>query len=610
MRKHLRLLIAQCVVGTTVFTLASALANTFADFATLAGPIQALRLTRCPSFSSVRRRRVAPIQADSTISSLRNDHGSKSASQKMCGGLDDRVRLVKVDSLASSQFIVRRRRPIVIALEVLLCGSACGVAVLSAIHVFQGAPRAPVESATFLFVATALLLALARPSAAAAGYQGASSDTPWIWLGVSVLAAFCLYAPSLSLGFLSDDFVLLRLSREGAFVIRADWFFRPVPLLLWRAFQALRVPTPLFHSANVAFHGMNAFLVASVGVRLGMTRSAGVIAGALFLTFPAAPEAVAWLSGVHDVLLTSATLIAVLLAFGGSEGRNDVYVALAVLVALGCKETAVCLPLLMALAVWPVPVPRHHQPRAVFIAGLFVLAYVGVRLVYGLTAGYMQPLSRYLVKQLIVVSYGTLASPWRSNPVRTPMLEWASATLAVGLTCASALVAWQRRASSFERVVRLAPWVVIAVAPVFTYFTVSASLEGARYLYLPEAGWALLLASMFDDLIGRGRKPRVIVLAVALAMVGASVAAIERELAIWRRAAVVRDQVVGEARDALARERCSTARFVDAPDSVEGAYVFRNGLQDAVADVLTIMPVSNESCTLRWTGTRFVRLLR
>ncbi len=514
----------------------------------------------------------------------------------------------EADRFTSRQPIhVRPRRPIVILFEVLLCSSAFGVAALSAIHVFQGAPRTPVESVTFLFVVAALLLALARPSAAA-GHQGASSGVPGIWLGVSVFVAFCLYAPSLALGFLSDDFVLLRLSREGAFVMRADWFFRPVPLLLWGAFQTLRVPPPLFHGANVVFHGINAFLVALVGVRLGMTRSAGIVAGALFLTFPAAPEAVAWLSGMQDVLLTSATLAAVLLAYhANGQRRTYVYVALAVLVALGCKETAVCLPLLMALALWPLTARRHHQQRAVFIAGLLVLAYGGVRLVHGVAAGYMQPLSKYLVKQLIVVSYGTLASPWRSNPVRTPMLEWASATFVLGLTCASALFAWHRRAPSFERAVRLAPWAAVAVAPVFTYFTVSASLEWARYLYLPEAGWALLLASMLDDLVGRVHNPRAVMLAVAIAIVGASAPAVERELAIWRQVAVLRDQVVAEAQDAQTRERCTATRFVDAPDSVEGAYVFRNGLQDAVADVPTTMPVSKESCTLRWTGTRFTR---
>jgi len=101
--------------------------------------------------------------------------------------------------------------------------------------------RYDVESAALwfvLFAATSLFLNVARPDAHRV-------DTPrvpiWSWL-LWCAATFALFSPALTIGFLSDDFVLA--DRAGHFdfgFVNPD-FFRPVPLACgrWPCRQAFR----------------------------------------------------------------------------------------------------------------------------------------------------------------------------------------------------------------------------------------------------------------------------------------------------------------------------------------------------------------------------------
>src|SRR5207247_8735301 len=117
-------------------------------------------------------------------------------------------------------------------------------------------------------------------------------------------------------------------------------------------------------------------LVAVLGARLGLRRDVGLAAGALLVAFPAAPEAVAWCSGIQDVLLTTCALTAVVAAIAMRRGGYAV-AGLVILIALGVKETAICIPVLVALCL-PVgwnAVRRRLLPLAalVGIVGTYVV---------------------------------------------------------------------------------------------------------------------------------------------------------------------------------------------------------------------------------------------
>ncbi len=290
------------------------------------------------------------------------------------------------------------------------------------------------------------------------------------WTGVGMLGVSgVVYAPSLFIGFLSDDFVLVDLAIHGAFWdFPSPELFRPTPLLLWRGIFEVVGQSPLaLHLVNVVIHGLNASLVVAVASRLTNDGVLAFCVGLTFLTLPSNVEAVAWASGVQDVLMTFGCLIFVLCAMGRPSLWVGALAVVALVVGLLAKETAVVAPVLGLLVV-----DRIRTPRRMVLIG----TGAAVCLVYGLwrltavtlPSEYAVVPSQYFLKEFLVRPWGTLTVPWSGA-----MLE---AHPSVGVTSGVfvvALLSWatlgRRRVGSGWALSRLALWVTVSVKapPVF-----------------------------------------------------------------------------------------------------------------------------------------------
>jgi hypothetical protein len=83
---------------------------------------------------------------------------------------------------------------------------------------------------------------------------------------------------------------------------------------------------------------------------------------------------------------------------------------------------------------------------------------------------------------------------------------------------------------------------------------------------------------------------------------------VQVHLTSWREAALIREQVLAAAEDTLRNAQCSPVSYLGAPDSVRGAYVFRNGLSEAIALRTGAKPVQSSGlCTFMWNGSEFQR---
>ena len=156
--------------------------------------------------------------------------------------------------------------------------------------------------------------------------------------------------------------MLVEAARAGRFTVWSE-LFRPSIFVMWRALLAIAPETAVaLHAANVVLHGVNAFLVSRLAGAIGLSRGVALCAGALFLAYPAAVEAVAWPSGVQDVLMTTCVLIVLVVAIASrSQLARISWACAALLVALLTKETAIAAPALLARAR---PDPRDPQgPR-------------------------------------------------------------------------------------------------------------------------------------------------------------------------------------------------------------------------------------------------------
>ncbi len=339
--------------------------------------------------------------------------------------------------------------------------------------------RHHVESAAFLFATICAAVALsagrrvdAAPEVAShtarkVGVDRGTSDPgamPLWPLPVAAMAALLLYLPALSLGFLSDDFVLRERAWHGtAFTWAADRFWRPVPVVLFGA-----LGPRLLHVLNVLLHGLNAWLVGRLARQLGAGASTALVAAALFLSWPTGPEAVAWCSGVQDVLLTSLALAFV------SSWRASVpllprtaWACLVLVLAVLTKETAVALPLL-ACVVWLRLPPRRDDVVLGGVTAALVGGYCVLRLLaHPLPEGYERPLTRGVLKDLLAGSFGALAAPWHRDLGTTGAALGVAAALALPLVVALAAWQWQQNRRGFGSAVRMLAWVVLSVAPLF-----------------------------------------------------------------------------------------------------------------------------------------------
>lgn len=454
-----------------------------------------------------------------------------------------------------------------------------------------------------LVIVGALALAFRRGSEAAD--EPAAAPVPAWWLAVFLVAAPLLYHGAIGLGFLSDDYTLRQMAQSEDLGSNSGWFFRPVPLLLWRGLLALVESPVALHLLNLLLHGLNAYLVALLGYAMGMRREVAIGAAALFLTFPVLAEAVVWAAGVQDVLMTTMALGAVVLCAREAPGVGRIAVVCGLLViGFGSKETAVSIPVLIALC-WATPerVRRHWKMYAA-IAAVTVL-YLAVRLPMGVGGDYFGAPTRYFFKQMIAVAFGTLAAPWRA-PSST-YEQW-QAFIGVGLVVlllVHAFLTWRRADARLQRDLRLGVWVLASIAPVFTLFYVGPTLEGSRYLYLASCAWSLILADLIAAASERlSNRPLVFRTAVAVIAVVFAVS-VQREVAVWRQAAELRDRVLADAREAIDRAGCAQAGFTRVPDSVSGAYVFRNGFPEAIGGTYTDVNAAPADCRFAWVEGRF-----
>jgi hypothetical protein len=137
---------------------------------------------------------------------------------------------------------------------------------------------------------------------------------------------------------------------------------------------------------------------------------------------------------------------------------------------------------------------------------------------------------------------------------------------------------------------------------VLSFFIVSETLEGARFLYLATVGWAALLTAMAFA------TPRPLWRVVAVgAIATAGAFGVREHLKPWAQAAAVRDAVIEDLRSSRIVRDCDRVALLDVPDSVQGAYVFRNGMAEAAQamNVSITSPDAAGPCVFRWSGDHF-----
>jgi hypothetical protein len=437
---------------------------------------------------------------------------------------------------------------------------------------------------------------------------------PMRWLvaiTLGQLGAFLLYGRILNVGLLADDFVLLGRATTHTFWHPLDLFFRPLPLVVWAAVAATVRGSAVawaLHGINVGLHGLNATFVTALAHRLRLARTTAFGVGLGFLCFPAHVEAVAWPAGIQDVMMTTAVLCFLLLL----TSPRSTLAATGVLVALGCalltKETAVASVALGALLLLSQRPSRPVRAWPVWAASCATAAiYVGWRIwLVGQRMDNGLSTTRRGIKRFLTEPFGTLASPWNSSDLSPlPVLGLLSCLVVLALVV-TFVVSGARR-SGDRRVFILLPCVLAAVAPVGRYFFVSADLEGSRYLYLPCVFWVLFLGYLVEATKPSKSILRALWLGAAAAIIAAWTVGTIRHQTSWQLAGETRDRVLAAIRNTVSHASCPTVVVDSMPDNVDGAYVFRSGLPEAIdreglhTRLVPAAEAASDTCRVVWS---------
>lgn len=288
-------------------------------------------------------------------------------------------------------------------------------------------------------------------------------------------------APDLRALFLQDLF-----AGSG---LGASPFYRPLTVLSLAVDHALAGEAPwLYHLQSVAWHLLAvALLVTLARPRIGGPRA--VAAGAIFGLHPILSEAVVWISARNDVM-AGALVLGALLAF--DRGRVLAGALLGAAAAL-TKEAAVVLPLLLVLwrLAWGERATRAELGAALAASGLAL----GLRQVATLGPLEIPPVDPTLLPVLpgrvAATVLGWLVWPWPLTGTASFYLAPPSlAAWAVALVALAGLLAAARARPGG---LALLLFGACAWAP-SVLAMLSAHTVGERYLYLPLAGIAVLVA--------------------------------------------------------------------------------------------------------------------
>ena len=405
---------------------------------------------------------------------------------------------------------------------------------------------------------TSLTPAQPSPRGSKAPSAHVAHRPPVLYLGLAALALSALvllaYANSLGNGFVWDDHEQILLnpalkpSTPWATLFTSDVRFahpaapgnpylqnsdyRPLQMLTYRLLYTLfAADSTAFHVSSLLFAG--AATLAAFAVFFLLTRRVAVAfsAAALFAVHPIHSEAVDWIAALPDLGFTLFFLLALALFLAARQsGQRRPLLLLSWLcfaTALLWKETAVVFPLLLIAWVLlaPPPIPLRDRLRAVFVSlapyCAILAAYLAVRLlVLGkLSAGTrtwgLDPLQFALNSLYLLWSYCAgllLPYPLNAYHVFHPIQSLADprALVAVFLSLVGfAILFFRIRGSSPPRpasprtALFAVLWIAITLLPALDLNALGRNAFAERYLYLPSAGFCLLLTLAFAHLLNR-----------------------------------------------------------------------------------------------------------
>lgn len=381
--------------------------------------------------------------------------------------------------------------------------------------------------------------------------------------------AVAIFAETLTFGFVSDDFVLVhRVQTQGFFTswggVSGEGFFRPVTVLSFLSDNLLWGARSFgYHLTNLFWHFLCSFLVFLIGKELFKDYWLACSGSLLFLLLSCHSESVTWISGRTDLIAGAFGLGSILLFM-----RSSLWCIPLMLAAMGAKESALAVPMVWLLLLFE---PLKRSRKKLYTA-FFGIAISGAYLLFRAAAS--GDLSAELASSGAGISLlSALENVFRYSfrvfipPLPgflRPVLERYPAILPLFGSAALACILFSLRKRRGSRLfAALAVCFLVSLLPVIFMKVSLFDSRSERFLYIP--GVFAVLAVVWWSSVVFSRRTSIAVLLCLSLLQGVFLYRSNRN---WRRAGELCVEI--------------TAGGEEPIDNYNGAYVFRNGYQEAL----------------------------
>lgn len=435
---------------------------------------------------------------------------------------------------------------------------------------------------------------------------------PFYWI-LGPCLSFIVFLPSLVTYFSGEDFIFINFASSGHafFEPSQNLFYRPLPNIFWQFdYNVWHLNASGYHFTNIVIHIVNTFLIELLVLSISSNKTIAVFACLLFAIQPIHTEPVVWLSGRPDLLATLFFISAFLSGLKFFRTNNWKYYLISVLsftLSLLCKESGIGFPIIFFLILvtgYRQRFPQKLIPLVIkFIPYFLIIAiYIVVRIiVLGGLGGYAQEST-----SILGVIWNLTLGLWL--PLLFP-INLESAGLVISLVTAGLFgiaYIWVFFPFPFKTVNHTKHNILVGVLimygtilPALTVAPTGRNLEQSRILYLPSVGFCIVLASLFhlnsnkssDSMNYKAKKegnffgkikPHThskikFVLIMLMYIICLIIAIIP-----WIHAGdTVEETFILLKKSGLPIQSGDTVYYQSLPDSYHGAYVWRNGINEA-----------------------------
>ena len=402
-----------------------------------------------------------------------------------------------------------------------------------------------------------------------------------VFLGLLILGLL-IYLPVLNKGLLSDDFLVMRrVALDGVVFIKG--FFRPLSdITLYFNYWMGGFEGIYYTGFNLLLHVLGSFFLYLFcqrwqGLPITNRYYFALLVAFLFLTYPFHNESVVWGVGRASLLAGFFGISAMLVLVSNlGFGWRLFYVNLFYFIGLTAYESIFLLPLIIILIAWS---NKRPVKRLIFwgssMAFTVLLHFIMRRAVSGgIVGGYAdgvfdQGVVQYVSNFLRIT--GRLFLPPAENAT---LLTIAFVVLLIGMLVFTWIYIKKNKTS--VPVFLIVAFLLISLVVPLTFPVSTRTSESDRLLYFPSVFVCLLVAFLVTDLI-QGKKWLYIISGFLLLY---NIYFLERNNLNWRKASSISSAVLNTLKNQ--QQTRKNILIMNVPDEYNGAFIFRNGFEDAL----------------------------